>query len=274
MTTAGADHSQIRSVGGRRPAATSRRSTSSIAMCSAGSCGPSRTSCQSWSRQSLARRTARRTATATALGEIPAGTASPPGAARMLAVIAAVSALTGSPVTAAPIRSSTPPGPGKKSSLTRTRARRPPATSTSAATSSPPGGLYSPCMLHPRWPFRQCASPLGAGAPDPHPPRPRAGLNIVPGELAAVLSLELVPQRQRVVVAGQHEPAPGPQRPVGGEDRVMTLPVRQLPYVQVWLLAAAVLAVRSGTASLAGPEGVAVSGRPIRTRHACGPACR
>ena len=47
MTTAGADHSQIRSVGGRRPAATSRRSTSSIAMCSTGSCGPSRTSCQS-----------------------------------------------------------------------------------------------------------------------------------------------------------------------------------------------------------------------------------
>ena len=39
MTTAGADHSQIRSVGGRRPAATSRASTSSSAMCSAGSWG-------------------------------------------------------------------------------------------------------------------------------------------------------------------------------------------------------------------------------------------
>jgi hypothetical protein len=54
MTTAGADHSQIRSVGGRRRAATSLASTSSSAMCSAGSWGSSRTNRQSWSCQPLA----------------------------------------------------------------------------------------------------------------------------------------------------------------------------------------------------------------------------
>lgn len=47
MITAGAPHSHTRSVGGRRPAATSAVSTSSRAMCSAGACGPSWMSCQS-----------------------------------------------------------------------------------------------------------------------------------------------------------------------------------------------------------------------------------
>lgn len=149
MMTAGAAHSQMRSVGGRRPAATSRASTSSIAMCSAGSWGASWMSCQPWSRQLLARVTARRMAMATVSAESPASMASPPRPASMLAVIAGMSAASGSPVTAASMRSSASSGSRKKSPLIRTSARRPPATSTSATTSLPPGALYSPCMQTP-----------------------------------------------------------------------------------------------------------------------------
>lgn len=47
MITAGEAHSQTRSVGARRPAATSAVRTSSSAMCSAGACGSVCTNCQS-----------------------------------------------------------------------------------------------------------------------------------------------------------------------------------------------------------------------------------
>ncbi|CFP65313.1 Uncharacterised protein [Bordetella pertussis] len=47
MMTAGCDHSQMRSVGGRWPAPTSSVMAASSAMCSAGGSGPGWISCQS-----------------------------------------------------------------------------------------------------------------------------------------------------------------------------------------------------------------------------------
>src|SRR5215469_4779439 len=44
------------------------------------------------------------------------------------------------------------------------------------------------------------ASPLCGRAADPHPPHRWPGLQVVPGELARVLGLELVPERLGVVV--------------------------------------------------------------------------
>src|SRR5512146_1631556 len=222
MTTAGADHSQIRSVGGRRPAETSRARTCSRAMCSGGSGRPARMTRQSWSRQPLAGVSARGTAAAAA----PARTASPLNAAVMRAVITPAPASAGMPVRAALSWPSTL-GSGKKSPLTWTPASRPATTSTSAATSLPPGGLYSPCMMLPR-PVR-----LGDGAADPDPPYAGAVLLVVPGVLARVLCLELVAQRLGVVVVDEHEARTRPECPIGGEDQAVPLRVGDLPHVEV-----------------------------------------
>src|SRR5690625_6700968 len=64
----------------------------------------------------------------------------------MASVNCATDEFSGSPVSARSIRSSASSGSRKKSPDIETRAKRPASTSTSTATSLPPGTLYSPRM--------------------------------------------------------------------------------------------------------------------------------
>jgi len=146
ITTAGAPHSQIRSVGRRAPAPTASESTWSSAMCIAGDSGPSCTISNVWSSQRVACPKARRTAIATASGVKPTIVTSAPSTLCTMPVSWATVAPCGMPSRAALIASRASSGSRKKSPLTAARAIRPSATSTSTATSLPPGTLYSPRM--------------------------------------------------------------------------------------------------------------------------------
>ncbi len=153
MTTAGFSHSQKRRVGPRRPAASSRPSTSSRAACLAGSRGPGSRYVNVWSPQPVEWPSARRTATATARASNPAIVTGPESVASVRArarpsSMAAASSLTRAcelrPVNASLITSSASSGSRKKSPLTRTSARCSSTSRRSTATSLPPGTLYSP----------------------------------------------------------------------------------------------------------------------------------
>lgn len=56
---------------------------------------------------------------------------------------------------------------------------------------------------------------------DPHPPYLRTLLEVLPGELTGVLSLELVLQRLGVVVVDEDEALAGIEVLVGGEDQLV-----------------------------------------------------
>ncbi len=144
ITTAGAPHSQILRVGLRVPAPTASAIAWSSAMCIAGDCGPSCTISNVWSCQRVACPRARRTAIATASALKPTITTSSASAAPTTRASSATPASAGRPTRAASIVSSAVSGSRKKSPLTATLASRPSATSTSTATSLPPGTLYSP----------------------------------------------------------------------------------------------------------------------------------
>ena len=146
-TTAVVSHSQMRSVGGRRPAATSRLSTSSSAACMAGETAGSWMICHSKSRQVVASPNARRTAMATASGLKPNSMASDGRAARMAVASCAVSAVVGRPSSACRMLSSALSGSRKKSPDTCTWVSLPSCSCRSTTTSLPPGTLYSPCLV-------------------------------------------------------------------------------------------------------------------------------
>src|ERR1019366_8126648 len=76
----------------------------------------------------------------------------------------------------------------------------------------------------------------GTGPADAHAPFRWPGLEVLPCECRRILRLELVAQRQRVVVVDQHEAGPGRERLVCGEDHIMPLPVRELADVQLRVL--------------------------------------
>src|SRR5690625_732275 len=155
MTTAGAFHSQNRSVGPRFPLPTSLAITSSRATWIAGCTGSSWITSKVWSCQLVAFPKARRTAMPIASGLKPIIAIESSSTPVIAAVSSATEELAGKPVNARSIRSSASSGSRKKSPERETRASRSSSTSTSTATSLPPGTLYSPRIGS--WYARRCA---------------------------------------------------------------------------------------------------------------------
>src|SRR5690606_20305017 len=73
---------------------------------------------------------------------------------------------------------------------------------------------------------------LGRRAADPHPPDLGALLEVVPGEIALVLGVELVEERLRVVIVDQDEALPGNESRVVLEDHRMATSRRLRANVQ------------------------------------------
>ena len=120
MTTAGSSHSQMRSVGRRRPAATSRASTSSSAMCSTGRARGAGMTSKSWSCQPVALPSARRIAMPTDSGVKPTATRRRRARPSTAAASCSTPASTGMPVSAASMSPSASSGSRKKSPETLT----------------------------------------------------------------------------------------------------------------------------------------------------------
>jgi hypothetical protein len=190
ITTEGDSHSQNRRVGLRMPSPTSRVRISSIATCIAVLSGVGGMISQVWSAMPVERPRARRTAVATASGENPKSWAEGSSRLRTASAKSDGAVSTGSPSSAALMSSSASSGSRKKSPLTETPLRRPPATSRSTAVSLPPGVLNSPCRRVRSSPAAPSPAavvswPCAMGAP-----RSVGGLNEVkPRRCAGVASL-------------------------------------------------------------------------------------
>src|SRR5579875_2262600 len=120
--------------------------TSSRATCSTGGRTVAGMTSNSWSSHPVALPSARRTATPTTSALNPMSCTDGSSAPVIAAANWSTDASAGIPVSAASMSSSASSGSRKKSPETETLARRPDPTTTSTATSLPPGTLYSPRM--------------------------------------------------------------------------------------------------------------------------------